>query len=61
MADTAPPLVPAGTALAPPPGAGDDRVRRFDEQMERMRVEDPQGWADYWAEAAVFFSVDDID
>ena len=35
-------------------------VRRCNEQMERLR-QDPEAWDDYWAEAALVLTADDID
>ena len=35
-------------------------VRRCNEQMERLR-QDPGAWDDYWAEAALVLTADDID
>ena len=66
---------PSGQALTPPPPAkiaggdmdkaarelqGREFVRRCNEQMERLR-QDPEAWDDYWAEAALVLTADDID
>lgn len=65
----------SGQALPPPPPAkitgghidkaawelrGLEFVRRCNEQMERLR-QDPEAWDDYWAEAALVLTADDID
>lgn len=39
---------------------GREFVRRCNEQMERLR-QDPEAWDDYWAEAALVLTADDID
>ena len=65
----------SGQALTPPPPAkitgghidkaawelqGLECVRRCNEQMERLR-QNPEAWDDYWAEAALVLTADDID
>ena len=65
----------SGQALPPPPPAkitgghidkaawelrGLEFVRRCNEQMERLR-QNPEAWDDYWAEAALVLTADDID